>query len=159
MPLDQRYIKELKRIFGTNFQDDEFEENFLELLKNTTGITANEDAITVVKPYKVYVALLSQTGTDDPTVIVFENTIGDIVWTRQSTGVYRATLVGAFPTNKTFFFTGLYNANTPDIQTIQYLSEDLVQLYNYYLKLVLGEVGKELLDSFVNVPIEIRVYE
>lgn len=159
MPLDQRYIKELKRIFGTNFQDDEFEENFLALLKNVTGITANETAIAAVRPYKVYTALLSQTGTDDPTVIVFENTIGDIVWTRQSTGVYRATLVGAFPTNKTFFFTGLYNANTPDIQTIQYLSEDLVQLYNYYLKLVLGEVGKELLDSFVNVPIEIRVYE
>lgn len=52
--------------------------------------------------YSVYTALISQTGTSDPTVTVLQNTLsGTPVWTRSSTGVYVATLTGAFPANKT----------------------------------------------------------
>jgi len=52
---------------------------------------------------KVWRGLLSQTGTDAPTAIVLENSLGgDIVWTYSSTGIYLGTLVGAFPANKTF---------------------------------------------------------
>lgn len=51
----------------------------------------------VIKPYKSYVAKLTQPGnTDAPTVTVLENTIGNIVWTRTNIGRYQGTLTGAF---------------------------------------------------------------
>lgn len=47
--------------------------------------------------YLVYKAYLSQTGTNNPTVVrVLQNTIGNIVWTRSSLGQYLGTLSGAF---------------------------------------------------------------
>jgi hypothetical protein len=53
--------------------------------------------------YKVYVAKLIQNGTDNPLVeAVYQNTIGDIVWTRDSIGHYSGTLAGAFTFGKTF---------------------------------------------------------
>jgi hypothetical protein len=51
--------------------------------------------------YKKYVALLNQIGTDDPTVTILENTIGDILWTRSNVGQYIGTLTGAFTSGKT----------------------------------------------------------
>lgn len=59
-----------------------------------------------LKPYKVYSALLSQSGTSAPTATVLENTIGSLVWSRTSTGYYKATLTGAFTLNKTLVFVG-----------------------------------------------------
>ena len=57
---------------------------------------------TFTLPYDNYVALISQTGTADPTAIVLENTLGDIVWTRNSIGTYYGTLTSAFPSESTF---------------------------------------------------------
>jgi len=56
-------------------------------------------------PYKVYTALLTQTGTDAPVATVLENTLGDIVWSRVNVGVYLGTLNGAFLSDKTFIPT------------------------------------------------------
>lgn len=50
--------------------------------------------------YLKYVALLSQAGTDAPTATVLENTIGAIVWSRSSMGMYIATLTHGFPAGK-----------------------------------------------------------
>lgn len=50
--------------------------------------------------YRKYVALISQIGTADPTVTILENTIGDIVWTRDGVGEYFGTLGGVFPAGK-----------------------------------------------------------
>ena len=53
--------------------------------------------------YKVYTALLNQSGTDDPVATVLENTFGGTpVWTRAGNGNYYCTLTGAFPQNKVF---------------------------------------------------------
>jgi len=52
--------------------------------------------------YKSYLVLISQSSTNAPTTIDFENTIGNIVWARTSAGLYTGTLTGAFPNNKTF---------------------------------------------------------
>ena len=43
-----------------------------------------------VKPYKVYTALLTQSGTDAPVATVLENTIGggDAIYSRDTTGEY-----------------------------------------------------------------------
>ena len=46
----------------------------------------------------LYTGLITQSGSDSPTVSIPStgNTIGAIVWTRFSAGVYRGTLAGAF---------------------------------------------------------------
>lgn len=52
----------------------------------------------------IYKALVTQSGTSDPTAVVLQNDLGGtVVWTRAAEGSYRATLAGAFPANKVFF--------------------------------------------------------
>lgn len=53
-------------------------------------------------PYKVYLALLSQSALLDPTATVLLNTIGSIVWSYNNAGEYYGTLLGAFPLTKTW---------------------------------------------------------
>jgi len=56
----------------------------------------------IVKPL-IYKGLITQIGTNDPTVVVLENTIGNIIWTRFNPGEYIGTLAGAYTLNKTYF--------------------------------------------------------
>lgn len=54
--------------------------------------------------YKIYSALVDDqvgTGVSNPVVTVLDNTIGNIVWVRSTTGLYFGTLSGAFPAGKT----------------------------------------------------------
>ena len=45
--------------------------------------------------YDVYTAILTQSGTDDPTATVLENTLGGtVVWTYVDVGTYLGTLTG-----------------------------------------------------------------
>lgn len=47
--------------------------------------------------YKVYRALITQSGTSAPTAVVLENTLGGtVVWSYDSVGNYTGTLAGAF---------------------------------------------------------------
>jgi len=56
------------------------------------------------RPYKSYCVFLSQSGENIPVVsLVYENSIGNIVWARSSEGNYNGTLLGAFPGTKVFF--------------------------------------------------------
>lgn len=57
----------------------------------------------VGRPYKVYTFLASQSGVDEPNITFLENTIGGIVWSYSSLGIYNGTLAGAFTDDKTFF--------------------------------------------------------
>ena len=69
--------------------------------------TASNHLVTLgqVRPYKVYVALLTQSGTSAPVATVLENTLGGtVVWSRSSVGIYLGTLTGAFTLNKTVSF-------------------------------------------------------
>lgn len=52
--------------------------------------------------YLIYRALLSQTDTDAPVATVLENTLGEIVWTRNALGKYLGNLANAFTADKTF---------------------------------------------------------
>ncbi len=53
---------------------------------------------------KIYMALLTQSGTDAPVATVLQNTLGGtVVWTRSLGGVYLATLAGVFLAAKTWF--------------------------------------------------------
>ena len=57
-------------------------------------------------PYKVYSALLTQTGTADPVVTVVENTLGVITINRDSSGRYSVNSSGLFTLNKTIVYIG-----------------------------------------------------
>jgi hypothetical protein len=122
-----------------------------------TRIDAQNTAIEALEnggqPYKVYRAILNQSGTDAPVATVLENTIGDIVWSRNSPGTYSGILVGAFQANKTFYptfgtsnsFNRVYtNRLNDDVMSVVSISEDLTA----YLD-----------NELFNYPIEILVYE
>jgi hypothetical protein len=102
--------------------------------------------------YRVYSAIVSQSGTDAPVVTVLENTLGeDIVWTRDTPGVYIGTgdndvllgattwvLVGTGEAN------GIYNA---------YHTDNIITLSSIDPSTLLAADG-----LLTNVAIEIRIY-
>ena len=73
--------------------------------KGDTGATGPQGPAGTL-PYKVYSALLTQSGIGNPTPIELENTLGNVIWTRDGFGSYIATLTGSFPQNKTWFISG-----------------------------------------------------
>ena len=66
--------------------------------------------------YTVYTALITQTGTDAPVATVLQNTTGGtIVWSRNSTGRYLATISGAtYTANKTAILLTSGSASATD---------------------------------------------
>jgi hypothetical protein len=67
-----------------------------------TGTLNNRSVSDILPTYTKYIALITQSGTNDPTVVELENTIGPIIWTRISTGVYEGTLTGVFTLDKVY---------------------------------------------------------
>lgn len=118
-------------------------------------IVSINNAIDALQPtYKVYTALLNQTGTSAPTVIVLENTIGSIVWSRVSTGLYKAELTGAFTTSKTHLMIG---SAAVGLAITNYCEINLNTVD--FINVSTGRVGGSLQDALLlNTPIEIRVY-
>lgn len=113
---------------------------------------------TNIKPYKVYTALLTQTGATDPIVTVLENTFNnEIIWTRDGVGEFIGTLSGAFIGLKTFISAtskegnfiigGERNNNDDEI----YLSVYDVTTANYA-----DGLGSNPLYEYTSI--EIRVY-
>jgi hypothetical protein len=106
--------------------------------------------------YKVYTALLNQTGTDAPVATVLENTLGNIVWTYEDVGNYKGTLNGVFTENKTHL---LFTSNSfslgayPSYYSFDRVSENYVQINTTDS---LGDVGTN--DNLYYTSIEIRVY-
>lgn len=70
------------------------------------------------RPYKVYTALLTQSGTSAPVATVLENTLGGTVtWNYEDVGDYSATLTGAFTTGKTWIIVGTDTATFSSYHT------------------------------------------
>ena len=112
-----------------------------------------------VRPYKVYTALLTQSGTDAPVATVLENTIGNIVWSYYGTGFYVGTLTNAFPYAKTCsipMLSGYYSAVTEGTVTIK-LQANINNDSEFLISIIDG-TGTEINDALQNHPIEIRVY-
>jgi hypothetical protein len=112
------------------------------------------DSVVVTAPYKVYSALLNQSGTSDPTAMVNENTIGTFTLTRNSTGIYYLTspAFNGYPDYGkvlVFLTNGLINrsitgAYTPPINGVTITTADLAGITT---------------DGYINnCSIEIRLY-
>lgn len=101
--------------------------------------------------YKVYTALLTQTGTDAPTTIVIENTLGyNPVFTYDGLGLYSMILQEAtfLKTISTLQYDERFNGNKILIHAEE---TNLVSIFT----LVEGTLSNDVLNT---TPIEIRVY-
>ena len=105
------------------------------------------------RPYKVYTALLTQTGTNAPVATVLENTLGvDINWTRLSVGSYSGVSTKPiFNLEKTHH---IINSNNQGLEFEA--TGELNNIDDWRIYASDGGIGK---DSLLNyLPIEIRVY-
>lgn len=105
---------------------------------------------------KIYKANLTQSGTNAPAATIFENTIGNIVWTRTGIGTYRGTLTGAFSLTRTWceiaesaFNNGVNYGTYIDVSTVDYV---LVQTIDQ------NTAGAPLDDQLYNTSVLIEVY-
>lgn len=118
---------------------------------NTTQVATTAFVQENARPYKVYTALLSQSGTNAPTATVLENTLGGtIVWTRVNTGLYSGTLTGAFTTNK----TALLNNNPVGGVSTNVINSST----NEIIIQTRGFSNAQTDNGLTNTSIEIRVY-
>ncbi len=68
----------------------------------------------LARPYQVYTALLTQSGTDAPVATILENTLGGtITWTYNDDGLYLGTFSSTFTSNKVFCITASGNDSDP----------------------------------------------
>ena len=128
-------------------------------IKNETGNNLNtatrvgqmlEDIIDSKynRPYKVYIALLTQTGKDNPTADILENTLGyNIDWIWQNDGYYAS--IQQFEKSKTYLSitNNSFNTQVVNFGIDIYSGMDIIQIYT-------GDQNDKLVRSCV----EIRVY-
>jgi hypothetical protein len=111
----------------------------------------------IAPAYKVYTALLTQSGTASPTVDILENTLGGtIVWTRSGIGSYTGTLSGMFPdTNKVFciFSFGTSVSNYGDNINLFWQANS-----SNTIVLTTVRINSNSDEMLSKNPIEIRVY-
>ena len=120
---------------------------------NQVVVKSQLDAV-AARPYKVYTALLSQSGTNAPVATVLENTLGgSISFSRVSAGIYRISLTGAFTQNKTgFSYTRGITSNALNVTNgIRRVDNDTIE-FNSVVN------GSFFDGQAVNDTIEIRVY-
>jgi hypothetical protein len=102
-------------------------------------------------PFTSYVSLISQSGTDDPTSVLVENSLSlGISWVRESQGRYLGTLDRAIDIGKTVIFY-----NTPSTHTG--VRGELVG--NNQVRLELQNGINVFADNFENLSFELREYE
>jgi len=131
--------------------------------KDESGVIEEVSIVSATTP-KVYKALLTQTGTDDPVATVLENTLGgNLVWSRDDFGRYTGTLVNTFPDNKTIGnilsngeemrFNFRFNSNTSNNNTVNIITSE------YGLTLNLDGIEATSLDGLLfNSPVSIEIY-
>lgn len=119
----------------------------------TTHSLVSKEYVDSKKPYKVYVALITQTASNSPVAIELENTFGfSPTFSYSSQGQYRLEMTGQFTSQKTVVFVG-----TPIVDFSHFMSnrtsDDLVRLTT--IDVNAGGATNSLLDE---TSIEVRVY-
>lgn len=126
-------------------------------ITTATGKAVYVNGVSIPVGYKVYRALVSQTGLNNPTAVILENTLGGVpVWTRAGIGDYRLTLAGVFTANKTTAREGiayLYASSFPRYFAGDRLSSNVYQVLTYS-----NAAGLAADDVLLNTLIEIFVY-
>ena len=110
----------------------------------------------VERPYKVYTALLTQTGTDAPVATVLENTLGNVWFQYSDIGIY-TILIPEFDITKTYYSCGGMGDSTQvdaASKIIMFSNSDSgsLQINTYNNS---PSISNNILNK---TPIEIRVY-
>lgn len=104
------------------------------------------------RPYKVYTALLTQTGVNAPVATILENTLGGTVsYAYNSTGDYVISSSGLFTANKTTISVGI-NGNGLSFYSSLIVDVNDIAFSSYDNTITLADV------QLANTLIEIRVY-
>jgi|694.fasta_scaffold09927_39 hypothetical protein len=112
------------------------------IVNNLSGQTITNEPI--LRPYKVYTALLTQTGINPPVATVLENTLGFIpTYSYNGTGNYSINSSSGFTSDKTVVF--ITSESTDIIYSTQVSSSEII----------IGGVSDDLMSK---TSIEIRVY-
>lgn len=107
--------------------------------------------------YKIYRALMTQTGGDDPVVTVLENTLGEtITWLRDSTGIYSANSSGIFLQNKTFLTINKSDYSGRQFSFYRADNDRLEVVTEYFDNLIIGFVQND--NILINTSVEIIIY-
>jgi hypothetical protein len=128
------------------------------------NITANRDyqlpdasGTLALEKYKVYTALLTQTGTADPTAVVLENTTGQTInWIYGGfPGYYIATYSSTFDPQKTFILIG--SGSMSINQNISLMAG--IGFSNNLIEIFAATLNNPSQDNVLkNTAIEIRIY-
>jgi hypothetical protein len=120
--------------------------------KNLQVETINGQSVSNALPtYSKYIANISQTGTNDPTLSILENDLGDLVFTRAAIGRYEATLTGAFPTQGQVYLM-VSNSQVDTYLRIFWTSTDTIEIRTL-------DFTNTLTDGLLDCnTLEIRVY-
>jgi hypothetical protein len=135
---------------GLTVEDSGIATTNLTVTNTINGRAAND----MLRNYERYIALISQSSTNDPVVIELENTIGPIVWTRNSTGIYYGTLTGAFTLDKTYVM--LSNVELDSIVMAERANNNIIQIDTTNLH---SPTAAHHDDHLKKNTLEIRVYE
>ena len=114
------------------------------------------NGIPVDPSYYKYTALLSQSGTSDPTADVKEGSFGDIVWTRVGPGDYIGTIqnweIGTIL--DTEITVMINNVNYDGVISAQYIPS------NNSIYILTTQIGVGYVDNYLNfTTLEIRYYK
>jgi hypothetical protein len=128
---------------------------------NETVKTTVQEIGSFTRPYKVYTALLTQTGDTAPTSIVLENTLGNVTLQYFDVGYYQIVLENSIDINKTFLYIGngpssggRFFFEEEGFKTITFLNSTTIVVFSSTDGYATGLSNNEL----ENCPIEIRVY-
>lgn len=105
------------------------------------------------EPYRVFIALISQTGTNPPTMVIKQNTLGIVpVFGYSAVGLYTLTANGYFPAGQ----VGCLLQNTVIDGSrvgIKRQTDNLIMISSF------NNGGAAANDLLVNSMLEIRVWE
>lgn len=104
--------------------------------------------------YKSYVALLSQSDTNAPVATVLQNEIGEIIWSRSSTGIFTAISNGLFTENKTHLSVSLDIVLVYESERFSFLNWQTTSI----LDLNINSGNLTTVDGIGRAYVEIRVY-
>lgn len=147
---------------------DNYQIKWNDLLINGTSPTSLDDTTTLLsnlligvtgQPYKVYTAIISQTGGNAPTATVLQNTIHpDLTWGYNASGRYGISTGGTnvFTASKTITTQGSLVNNTGAIIGSIYGERDDDTVYKIYTWD--NNIGDYYDGLLTNYTIEIRVY-
>jgi len=144
-------VNPAKTLIPVGLKDDRRDDGYL------AGAITVEDLAAQIAPqstYKVYTALLSQTGGTAPTSIVLENTIGSITFNRISPGFYEVLSNNLFVLGQMYLFLGNGNGG------ISQITENTTSSIHMVTRDITSDTPfiPAVDDLLENTTIEIRIY-